>query len=124
MAIWSINVSGKGLRKASIEKLVKKLESELKEATVTITDASPPSSRADRYSHAQSQLGDAKSEFESLRDELQDWYDNLPEQFQEGDKGQQLQDAVDTLEEVISECENAEGHDVEFPGMYLQRNLI
>src|SRR6266567_4390623 len=36
----------------------------------------------------------AKSELESLRDELQDWYDNLPEGFRNGDKGDRLQEAV------------------------------
>lgn len=40
----------------------------------------------------------AKSELESLRDELQEWYDNLPESFQNGSKGDELQEAVSSLE--------------------------
>ena len=35
-----------------------------------------------------------------LRDELQEWYDNLPESFQSGSKGDQLQEAIDALDEV------------------------
>lgn len=38
-----------------------------------------------------------------LRDELQNWYDNLPENFQNGDKGSQLQEAIDNLETAASE---------------------
>lgn len=43
-------------------------------------------------------LENAKSEVETLRDELQDWYDNLPESFQSGDKGDRLQEAIYSLE--------------------------
>ena len=30
---------------------------------------------------------DAKSDLESLADEMRSWYDNMPESFQSGDKG-------------------------------------
>lgn len=40
----------------------------------------------------------AFSQIEELKDELQSWYDNLPENFQNGDKGSQLQEAIDALE--------------------------
>ncbi len=45
-------------------------------------------------------VADAFSEFESLASEMQDWYDNLPESFQNGDKGSQLQDAQSALEDL------------------------
>ena len=35
---------------------------------------------------------------EALKDELQEWYDNLPENFQNGSKGESLQEAIDALE--------------------------
>lgn len=41
----------------------------------------------------------AFSDIESLRDELQEWYDNMPEGPQGGDKGQQVQDCIDQLEQ-------------------------
>ena len=44
----------------------------------------------------------AKGELESLRDELQEWYDNLPEQFQSGSKGDELQEAIDALESSLN----------------------
>lgn len=37
-------------------------------------------------------------EIEGLKDELQEWYDNLPENFQSGDKGDALQEAISGLE--------------------------
>lgn len=46
------------------------------------------------------QVEDAFSEFESLGGEMQDWFDSLPQQFQDGDKGSQLQDAQSTLEGI------------------------
>lgn len=44
-------------------------------------------------------IADAFSEIESLKDELQEWYDNLPENFQNGSKGEQLQEAIGALEQ-------------------------
>lgn len=40
----------------------------------------------------------AFSEIESIKDELQEWYDNLPENFQNGSKGEALQEAISALE--------------------------
>jgi hypothetical protein len=48
------------------------------EAAVSVQRKEPAESRSDRFSEAQSLVSDAKSEAESLRDELQDWHDNLP----------------------------------------------
>lgn len=48
-------------------------------------------------------VGNAFSEMESIKDELQEWYDNLPENFQNGDKGSQIQEAVDTLERALDQ---------------------
>lgn len=42
------------------------------------------------------------SELTQLRDELQDWYDNLPENFQSGDKGSQLEEAIGELDDADS----------------------
>ncbi len=53
-------------------------------------------------------VGDAFGEFDSLKDELNDWHDNLPESFQNGDKGSQLQDAISLLdnlsEPTVDDC--------------------
>lgn len=120
MARWKVTISGKGIRKASVEKLAAQLKEQNKgeDVRVTVSDDTPPESRADRLAAALSLISDAKSEVESLRDELQEWYDNLPEGFQNGDKGDQLQEAIATLENLNDQLEEAEGTDVGFPGMY------
>ncbi len=75
-------------------------------------------SRADRFGEAQSDVSSAKGNAEELRDELQNWLDNLPENLQSGSKASELEDAISSLEEFINSCEEAEGVDVQFPGMY------
>lgn len=45
-------------------------------------------------------LDEAFGEVESLREELEEWYGNLPESFQNGDKGEDLQSAISELEGV------------------------
>jgi hypothetical protein len=42
-------------------------------------------------------VSDTFSEFECLEDELQRWYDNLPEQFQGWHKSDELEEAIDLL---------------------------
>lgn len=77
------------------------------------------SSRASRLGEAEGMISNAKGVAEELRDECQEWYDNLPENFQDGDKGSQLQECIDTLDSLIQSLEEAEGNcGAEFPGMY------
>lgn len=45
-------------------------------------------------------VNDAFSEFESLAGEMSDWYESLPDQFQQGDKGTAIEEAKDKLEEL------------------------
>jgi hypothetical protein len=45
-------------------------------------------------------MDDAFSEFESLKEELESWYENLPEQFQQGDKGNMIEEAMNTLDQI------------------------
>lgn len=117
MANWKIELSGKGLRKATVEKLIAKINEELVGVTVRVTDNTPPESRAERFQNAMDKVSDAKSEVEELKGELEEWYENLPEAFQGGDKGDQLQTAIDALDDVYSQMEEVEGAEVEFPGM-------
>ena len=78
------------------------------------------SSRADRLSEAMSKVSDAVSTVEELKGECEEWYNNLPENFQNGEKGEMLQTAISALEDLQSELENASsnGENVEFPGMF------
>lgn len=119
MARWTVTISGKGVRKDTVQKLADSLREKYGEgASITVTDATPPESRGDRFASAQGDVSQAQLEFESLRDELQEWYDNLPETFQGGDKGSQLEEAISSLEELIDACDSIGGTEVSFPGMY------
>lgn len=119
MARWQITISGKGVRKSSVEALAEAMKEKFGDgASFYVKDDTPPESRSERYGLAQSMVSDGKMEMESLREELQDWKDNLPENLQDSDKASQLEDAISSLDDVINDCENAEGHDVDFPGMF------
>lgn len=43
---------------------------------------------------------------ESLRDEEQEAYDNMPEALQYSERGEQMQDAINALEDFISRLED------------------
>lgn len=55
----------------------------------------------------QAKLEEAKSELETLRDEEQEYYDNMPESLQGGDKGNAALDAFSNIEYAISDLESA-----------------
>ena len=48
-----------------------------------------------------------KDLLEIIRDEEQEAFDNMPENFQEGEKGAQAQDIIDSLDEALSQLEEA-----------------
>ena len=48
-----------------------------------------------------------KIELEVLRDEEQDYYDNMPESFQNGDKGSAASESLQHLGEAIEAVETA-----------------
>lgn len=114
-----VTIHAKGARVETIEKIVKAaITQKFIDAQVTAVRKERNESRSDRFSEAQSLAGEAKSEAESLRDELQGWKDNLPENLQSGSKADELDEAVQSLEEFIEYLESAEGVDVSFPSMY------
>lgn len=51
----------------------------------------------------------ARADLESLRDEEQEYFDNMPESFQSGEKGQAAEAAIEAMEEAIGSLEEAEG---------------
>lgn len=51
------------------------------------------------------QVADLRGDVESIRDEEQEVLDNMPENFQEGEWGEQVQAAIDALDEVASGLE-------------------
>lgn len=58
-------------------------------------------------------VDDARGDLETLRDEEQDYYDNMPEGFKQGSRGDAAQSAIDALETAISQLENISSTDIE-----------
>ena len=61
------------------------------------------------------QLDDLKSQVEEIQGEEQDYFDNMPENMQDGERGdaaseaaRELENAVSALDEAIGNLENAE----------------
>jgi prefoldin subunit 5 len=54
-----------------------------------------------------SQLREVKQSFETVRDDEQEYHDNLSESAQEGDKGEDSERAIESIEEAIGVLEDA-----------------
>ena len=68
---------------------------------------------AKRLEEPRNLIGEARQAFEELRDEMQEQFDEKSEKWQEGEKGELWQSAIDYLEEQISNLEEAEGGEIE-----------
>lgn len=51
-----------------------------------------------------------RERIESVRDEEQEAYDNLPDGWQQGDKGQKMDDAVSALESALDGVDEITGY--------------
>ena len=54
-------------------------------------------------------IDDARAQLETVKDEEQEAYDNLPEGLQQADRGQASEQAISALEDAISSLEDAVG---------------
>lgn len=52
------------------------------------------------------QLENARSDAESVKDEEQEAFDNLPESIQGGERGQKMEEHISTLEECDGELQD------------------
>jgi len=118
MANWKIEITGKNIRRVSVDKFVESLKERFENSSIRVSDNTPPESRAERFAAALSQIEEAKTEIESLKEELENWKDNLPENLQDGDKAQELDETISELEEIISEAEELASKEVNFPAMF------
>ena len=75
-------------------------------------------SRSKRFVRAQGDAEQAHSEIEALRDELQDWYDNMPENLQDSDKANALQETIDELESLLDHLDEVSNASIDFPTMF------
>jgi len=55
----------------------------------------------ERLAEAQQLLTEAGDSFETVRDEEQEYFDNMPESIQSGEKGQAAEELISRLEEAI-----------------------
>ena len=56
-----------------------------------------------------SEAASIQADVEAIRDEEQEYRDNMPESLAEGDKGQKAETAISALEQVIEDLENLAG---------------
>ena len=60
----------------------------------------------EKFESIQSLLLDLKDGLQSVRDEEQDAFDNMPESLQESERGEKMNTAIDALDEAISYIED------------------
>jgi hypothetical protein len=94
-----------GARVTSVKKKILQLFPD-SSADLTVENAFRHETRGEK-------LQQAKSIVEELRDGLQEWRDNLPENFQFGDKADEIDECINSLESIISEMDG-----IEFPSAF------
>lgn len=62
-------------------------------------------SRRKELSSLHEQLDFIKAEVERIRDEEQEYFDNMPESFQYGEKGEKAEAAIENLDNALSSLE-------------------
>lgn len=63
--------------------------------------------RRKRIQKLQDSLCEIQSELENLIDEENEAFDNLPEHFQDGDRGEKMQEYIGYMEDSLSNIEEA-----------------
>ena len=63
--------------------------------------------RRKRLEEAFNMIGQAKDILEEVKDEEQEAYDNLPESFQNGERGEEMQGYIEMLEEAWNYLDDA-----------------
>ena len=64
--------------------------------------------RRNRIAEALELISQARGILEEVKDEEQESYENLPESLQHGERGEQMQENVDSLEEFIGYLEETD----------------
>lgn len=54
-------------------------------------------------------IEEIKDKLDSIRDDEQEYYDNIPENLQESARAQNSEEAIDSMDNVISSLEDAVG---------------
>jgi hypothetical protein len=64
--------------------------------------------RRKRLGKAFNLIIEAEEILEEVKQEEDEARENLPDNFRDGDRGQQMQDAIDMIDEAIGYCQDAE----------------
>lgn len=67
--------------------------------------------RRKEIARAQALIAEARSILETCQSDEQDYYDNMPEAFQNGEKGEKAQSYADRLQEFVDSLEEIENED-------------
>lgn len=67
-------------------------------------------SRRARLDKILEQIDDIICDINTVREEEEEAYENLPESIQDSDRGQAMTDAIDNLEEAINNLEDIEDY--------------
>lgn len=65
--------------------------------------------RRKKIERAKSHITDAVNLIEEVKSDEQDAFDNMPEGFQQGDKGQAMEEGISALESAVDNLNSAEG---------------
>jgi ParB-like chromosome segregation protein Spo0J len=101
-----------------LKTIQKQAEQTFGEMVLSVEKKEVGGSRADLLAEAESQVESAHSTVEEIRDELQSWHDNLPENFQFGMKAEELNEAIFKLDELANSLDGSNfDFQIEIPGM-------
>lgn len=112
-------------RRKAIENAITEIEN----VRSTISEDSREELTKDILDSLPGKIADVRSAIETAMDEEQEYYDNMPEGLQMGDKGDKAQEAIDsldeacgTLEEVETYLEEAKGNEGKDEDKITERN--
>ena len=57
-------------------------------------------------------FADVKDSLEGIRDDEQEYFDNMPESLQGGDKGQNAEQAISQLDDAVNDMESVDFEDL------------
>jgi len=102
-----------------LKTIQKQAEQAFGEMLLNVEKDEVANSRASRLAEAEGQVESAKETVEELRDELQSWRDNLPENLQYGEKAGELDEAIGNLEDLASQLDDSNfNFEIDMPGMF------
>ena len=102
-----------------LKTIEKDAEAAFGEMLLSVEKDNPATSRSALLAEAEEEVDKARGMVEDLRDGLQNWRDNLPENFQDGAKATELDDAIEALGELAEQLDSQNfNFAIDMPGMY------